>query len=136
MACLDTTFLLDLLGRGGRAVQNRALGMIRELGSLDEHLTTTMINLAELHVGVNRALEPEAERRRIDRVLRGVSVLPFDRRAAAMFGVVKAELGRIGKPAGDMDVLIAAVAIVNGHTILTRNARHFSRIPGLTVISY
>jgi predicted nucleic acid-binding protein len=36
----------------------------------------------------------------------------------------------------DMDVLIAAVALVHGERIVTRNTRHFEAIPGLAVESY
>jgi predicted nucleic acid-binding protein len=37
---------------------------------------------------------------------------------------------------GDMDVLIAAVAMANGHILVTRNINHFAQIPGLGLDSY
>jgi len=34
------------------------------------------------------------------------------------------------------DIMIAAIAIVNGEKILTRNSKHFKRIEGLEVEEY
>lgn len=41
-----------------------------------------------------------------------------------------------GTPAGEMDTLIAAVALAQGEALVTRNARHFEGIAGLTVLGY
>jgi len=35
-----------------------------------------------------------------------------------------------------MDLLIATAAVVESAPIVTRNTKHFSRVPGLTVIDY
>jgi predicted nucleic acid-binding protein len=35
-----------------------------------------------------------------------------------------------------MDVLIAATAMVHGHSLITRNVRHFRHIPHLLVEDY
>ena len=37
------------------------------------------------------------------------------------------------RPAGDMDVLVAATAVAFGHKLITRNPAHFSDIPHLRV---
>jgi PIN domain nuclease of toxin-antitoxin system len=36
----------------------------------------------------------------------------------------------------DLDAFIAAVALVNGHSIVTANERHFAEIPALEVVVY
>ena len=41
-----------------------------------------------------------------------------------------------GKPAGDMDVLIAATALVAGEKLVTDNEVHFRHITGLIVDTY
>lgn len=56
--------------------------------------------------------------------------------AARVFGFITGFLQQIGKPAGDMDVLIAATALVYGHPLVTRNRRHFRHIPHLVVEEY
>jgi len=35
-----------------------------------------------------------------------------------------------------MDLLIATAAVVDGASVLTRNAKHFERVPGLVVRGY
>jgi tRNA(fMet)-specific endonuclease VapC len=45
--------------------------------------------------------------------------------------LVRAELSRRGQLAPDLDLLIAATAMHYDLTLLTRNVRHFARIPGL-----
>jgi tRNA(fMet)-specific endonuclease VapC len=60
-------------------------------------------------------------------------VLPFDAAAARRDGEVRARLERLGPPIGDADLRIAAIALARGLTVVTANARHFQRVPGLTV---
>ena len=36
---------------------------------------------------------------------------------------------------GDLDILIAAAAIVRDATLVTQNIKHFQKIPGLQVVS-
>ena len=136
MACLDTTLLLDLVGRGGRVHQSRAREAVSALVSRGEPICTTRLNVAELWTGVFRSDEPARERARVDRVLADCQVLELDAAGAETFGRITAQLQAIGHPVGDMDVLIAAVAIASGQRLITRNPQHFSLIPGLIVETY
>ena len=36
-------------------------------------------------------------------------------------------------PIGESDILIASIALANKQTVITRNKRHFERVPGLQV---
>ena len=135
MACLDTTVLVDLARPGGKW-KRRALDKVRELVDRGEGLVTTRFNLAELYVGVERSDDPEREEGAIQAVAGDFGVLDFDDRAARLFGQITAHLQRIGKPAGDMDVLIAATSIGAGHCLVTRNPAHFKSIPELVVQTY
>ncbi len=47
------------------------------------------------------------------------------------FGVIRGELQRRGEAIGDPDLLIAATALDHDLTLLTRNRKHFTRIPNL-----
>jgi tRNA(fMet)-specific endonuclease VapC len=135
MACLDTTFLIDLLGKSSERKQ-RAVGKIRELAERGEELATTRFNLAELYVGVSRSRHPEEEENAIRICLSEFTILDFENTAARLFGSITGFLQQIGKPASDMDVLIAATAMVHGPNLITRNPAHFRHIPSLTVEDY
>ena len=52
-------------------------------------------------------------------------ILPFDARAAAAYGDLAAARQRLGKPIGKIDGFIAAIALVNGADIATRDAYGF-----------
>ena len=62
-------------------------------------------------------------------------LLPFGRAEAEMAAEIQVHLRRAGTPMGGADLQIAATALVHGHTVATRNAREFGRVPGLTVHS-
>ncbi len=135
MACLDTTILIDLIGRVS-ARKRQAVRKIEELAEQGQRLTTTRFNVAELYVGLARSAHPKDDEEAIGTLLREFEVLEFNNAAARVFGSITGFLQQIGKPAGDMDVLIAATAMVHGHSLITRNTRHFRHIPHLLVEDY
>lgn len=54
-----------------------------------------------------------------------------------IFARLAASLQAIGRPAGDMDVLIAATALsANEPILVTRNPTHFADLRGLDVQGY
>jgi tRNA(fMet)-specific endonuclease VapC len=136
MACLDTTFLIDLAGSKGRGYRRRAEAKLRALQDADEPLTTTRFNVAELWVGVARSSAPEVEGAAVEALVESFLVLEFDSRAARVFGSIAASAHGRGRPVGDMDALIASVALCHGQKLVTRNERHFNEIPGLVVETY
>ena len=73
-----------------------------------------------------------------DRVLEKLRVffarfrsMPFDDRAAEIYGEVRASLERQGKPIGPNDLLLASIALSNELTLVTHNTDEFSRVPEL-----
>jgi tRNA(fMet)-specific endonuclease VapC len=136
MACLDTSLLIDVTGRGGRRLRHRARQKLDALVSAGETLTTTRFTVAELWVGIERSADREAEIRAVESILQPLVVLDFDEPSASVFGSIAARQQVLGTPRGDMDMLIASVALVHGERIVTRNARHFDGIPGLVVEGY
>lgn len=135
MACLDTTILIDLLGRTSSRKQP-AVHKLEALVASGQSLATTRFNVAELYVGVARSKHPQADEKSIQSLLEPFEVLEFTDAAARVFGTITGWLQQIGQPAGDMDVLIAATALVHGHALVTRNARDFPNIPHLVVEAY
>lgn len=90
------------------------------------------ITLAELRYGADRRGSKRLHDL-IDRFTDSIEVLPFDGDAAAEYGRIGATLADRGTPIGEFDVLIAAHAIASRRTLVSNNAKHFSRVPGLVV---
>ena len=55
----------------------------------------------------------------------------FDDRAAQEYGVIRADLERMGTPIGPNDLLIASIARSRDLTLVSLNHREFSRVAGL-----
>ncbi len=136
MALLDTTVLVDLGRRPQVPAHERARIAVQRLLAGGEVLFTSRINEAEFRVGPEMSGQRQRELERVERVLSGMVILEFNAEAALHYAVIKAAMFKRGRPVGDCDALIAAVALANGQLLLTRNPRHFSHIAGLIVQSY
>jgi predicted nucleic acid-binding protein len=95
---------------------------------------TSAVNAAEIYFGVLRK-EGRADllRHFEAEILPRLTILPFDRDSARVFGRIKAELERKGLPRFEADLQIAAVAIANNLTLVSGNTRHYTGVPGLRV---
>jgi tRNA(fMet)-specific endonuclease VapC len=58
-------------------------------------------------------------------------VFPFQEAEAKRAAQVERELAKLGKPAGQIDTMIAGHALSLGLTLVTNNQRHFNSVPGL-----
>lgn len=65
--------------------------------------------------------------------LRDVSVLPLTRTIMKRFARIRGQLRVQGFTVEDPDLLIAATALTHRLTLVTRNVRHYRRIPNLVV---
>ncbi len=87
----------------------------------------------ELRYGLLR-MAPEAATPRLAalaQLLQPLQMLPFDNECAAHAARIRVALEAAGTPIGAHDMLIAATALRNQATLVTRNVREFSRVPGL-----
>ena len=91
-----------------------------------------MLSLAELQRGVYRDPSLRAIRQaRLEALLRGLPVLPFDATAALAYGRIIAQCGWVrGR---DFDRMIAAHAISSNSVLVTDNTADFSDVPGLSM---
>jgi len=86
---------------------------------------------AELHYGVQRSRNPQDALAKLGTFLDPYRSLPFDDRCAEAYGRIRARLAESGSMIGPNDLLIAAIAVVHGATLVTHNVREFSRVEGL-----
>lgn len=85
----------------------------------------------ELLSGARKSLKVAERLQKLRRFFAPIKSLPFDDACAEQAGTIRAELERAGLVLGPMDLLIAATALEFGATLVTHNAREFSRVPGL-----
>ena len=92
----------------------------------------------ELRYGLLRLPQEAATPRlaALAQLLQPMQRLAFDSECAAQAARIRAELEARGTPIGPHDILIAATALRHQSTLVTRNVREFSRVPGLQWINW
>ena len=123
---LDTSIVSDLL-RNPRGV---VAGRVASVG--ESTVCTSIVVAAELRFGAVKSGSPKLADR-VDRILSALEVLPLQSPADRHYGDIRQKLARRGLPIGPNDLLIAAHARALDLTVVTANAREFSRVPGLRV---
>jgi len=105
------------------------------LDKLTEHggeVLLSALSLAELQRGIYRDIRFTAIRQaRLEVLLRGLPVLPFDAPAAVAYGRIIAQCG--WAKGRDYDRMIAAHALSSGCILVTNNEADFRDIPGLSI---
>jgi len=92
----------------------------------------SVVTEAELRFGVAR--KPEAARLKlaVDEFLLRVEILPWDSAAARQYATLRSALEDSGNPMGNMDMLIAALALATPALLVTHD-RVFQRVKHLKV---
>ena len=121
----DSDVLIDFLRGHGEGARHVAL----ELES--RSLATTAITSFEIRSGAHST----KQRKSVDALLEAVIILPFGAEEARIAADIRIQLESHGQSIGMADYMIAAVCIANQGLLLTRNRKHFERIPDLVVIS-
>lgn len=127
MKILDTCFLIHLHREWERGQAGDATRYLERRAS--EEFGVSVITALEFLEGFGKAADGE------------VFLAPFVQLAvtaevARIASRIRRSLRQRGEMIGDFDVLIAAAALNAGHSLVTDNARHFSRIEGLVVEAY
>jgi predicted nucleic acid-binding protein len=110
------------------------------VGFLSAHASDTIfitaITASELLHGCERAIDLAIRERRtrfVEGLLQDYAALPFTLAEARTHAQLWADLERKGTSIGERDLLIAAIAKANGHTVATINRDEFARVPGLVL---
>jgi predicted nucleic acid-binding protein len=93
-------------------------------------LHVSAVTVAELFTWALRAKSPPQRLQAVLDMLNDVSLLDVDFDVARKFGELRAALLDKGQPKPQMDILIAATALVHGLTLVTHNPRDYAVIPG------
>lgn len=126
---MDTSTLIDLL-RGNEAV----VAKLKELEQTNTPLFLTSISVFELwqHADIYH----ERKLKKMHDLLESLGVFIFDISAAKEAGSIHAILKEDGLIIDPEDSMIAGIVRIHNETILTRNIKHFERIPHLKIESY
>jgi tRNA(fMet)-specific endonuclease VapC len=122
---LDTNTCIQYLNRRSTQIERQLLAR------KPSDVNVCSIVKAELYNGAIRSRNPQRTLALVNRFLDQFRSLPFDDRAAEVYGRIRSRLEEQGALIGPLDLLIAAIAIANGCTLVTHNAREFSRVEGL-----
>lgn len=127
----DTSFLVDL-ARGDPGAR-AALAEVEE-GS--EGLRVPTPALAKFWEGVERSRRRPREDAALRALLLGVPSAPFEAAHALAAARILSDGAAAGAPFDPLDAMVAAIALVEEETLLTRNARDFERIADVRVRTY
>lgn len=130
---LDSSVVIDA-ERRGEPVAGLVERVLRTTGDL--HAALTSVGVVELVHGIYRARTRGVRTRRetyVNDVLAVLTVHPFTRETAMLAGRLDGEQQAKGIIIPFGDLLIGATALSLGYSVFTANARHFERIPGLSV---
>ena len=89
-----------------------------------------------MRAGAELASKPLREHEELDRLFEGLLITYPDARFAPLYARLLAAMERNGQRITAFDLLIATAALLDDAPLVTRNMKHFSRVPGLRVIGY
>ncbi len=124
---LDTNACIAVMNRRPVEVSTRLTSL--NVGDI----CVSSLAVAELRFGAEKSTARARNHAAINELLDPISVMLFDEAAAAVSGLIRANLQRLGRPIGLMDALIGAHSLSLGLTLVTSNTREFQRIEGLKV---
>jgi len=92
-------------------------------------IAISLITLGEIYEGIYYGRDPQRSEAVFRQFLRSVDVLPLNRSIMQRFARLRGDLRQRGQLIGDPDILIAATALYYDLILLTRNKKHYQRIP-------
>lgn len=134
MKLLDTSALVEI-DRGGNREK------IRKLDEEGRH-AISQVSVTEMFQGVEYQYQKNTEEYRqameqVEKLLSRFKVLKIDRAVSLKTAKIRSELREKGKTVNDLhDTYIAATAIQNGLTLLTKNSKHFKPVKGLELVKW
>jgi tRNA(fMet)-specific endonuclease VapC len=126
---LETTFLIDFERERQRGLGGPVADLLRSYANHRLFITPTIAG--ELAAGTSLA-----DRSRWQEFIAPFRILATTPDVAWEYGKAFRHLQRNGALIGANDLWIAATGLAYGVPVVTRNAEHYRRVPGLDVIGY
>lgn len=127
---IDTSLVFVLL-------RNEVAASHNATNYLAQYSTFNLSHVSEYEILRGFKINPSSRRRKLfDLIEPRITYIPIDRPVILRAAEIYADLYQRGQLIGDADILIAATALEHNLSVVTRNEKHFSRIPGLTVVNW
>jgi tRNA(fMet)-specific endonuclease VapC len=125
---LDSDVIIDDI-RGSVAARQ----LVERLSA--EGIAISGMSYGELWEGIAMDRANASVQEELEEILLPFTIHWLDRETMQRYGEIRAHLRTWGQLIPAPDILIASTALQHGLTLITRNHRHFSRIPDLRVIT-
>jgi predicted nucleic acid-binding protein len=125
---LDADWAIEALA--GRRNTDQILAAL-----LSDGVAISWVTVGEIYEGAFGFSDPQAHLATFREFLHQLRVLGLNDPIVERFAEIRSTLRRQGQIISDLDILLAATALHHDLTVLTRNIRHFSRIPNLKLYS-
>ena len=126
---IDASTIIDIMRFQRESLLNFELANIQELAM-------SSVVAHELWAGANSANIGPRSMANLRLFTSMIEVIPFDKQAAEYSGNLVSELTRNGIRIGNIDPMIAGHALSQGAVLVTRNTKHFKRVPDLHVVDW
>jgi tRNA(fMet)-specific endonuclease VapC len=124
---VDSDVFIDiLLGRDWAVAYHEQLMSARAV--------TSAMAYGEIWEGIVGSRNRVTAEAAFEKLIAPFEIVPLETATMRLYGEIRVDLRRRGLQIGAPDVLIAATAIQHGFALSTRNTRHFSRIPMLSIV--
>ncbi len=130
MTLLDTTVMVAFLKGKMEAIKK-----INELIENNDRIAITIFTVYELLKGAYLSARHEENVLDVTQAISGLVIFDLSPQACEEAARIYFDLKRTGTLIGEIDILIAAIAKINGEAILTRD-KHFKCIKGLELANW
>lgn len=129
--CLDTDFIIDYLRKPSKSIKSIMEGFERRRFQV----YTTSLNAFEVWLGMYLAPKPEELAEETDELLSQLEITNFGYDASMEASRIMADLRRSGQAIEIRDLFIGTISKINETPLITRNVKHYKRIPELTIFT-
>lgn len=128
MVILDTDLLVGVLRGDDAATQ-----CLITLQKKHKNICVSTVTIFELLRGIQRSTNRDANRVKYLEIMGSIYAIEFTYFEADIAGKIDAFHMKAGTPIGLLDTMIAATCITTKMPLVTRNVKHYAKIPGLQV---
>lgn len=100
---------------------------------LNDPIKISAVTLMELYYGAYKSKRVASNLAKIKTIENTLEIISISRELVEIFGILKSNLKKAGKPLDDFDLILASTAMTHNLTIVTNNEKHFRRIDGLKI---